>query len=97
MTSRRNVDGKEKLPKRALELKERTEEDCYFAERDRVLIARLTQAYESEQERTIRQLARSRCPQLPSGSQYQTSHNGLIFAHPLGISCDPPLLEAFGG
>jgi len=45
-----------------LTLKERAEEDAYFARRDRELIARLALAQEMEQEEIIRRLARSRCP-----------------------------------
>jgi hypothetical protein len=46
-----------------LELKERADEDRYFAERDRELIAKLKHAHESEHENAIRDLARFRCPQ----------------------------------
>jgi ABC-type ATPase with predicted acetyltransferase domain len=46
-----------------LELRERAEEDRYFAERDRELIAKLKQAHEAEHEDTVRELARFRCPQ----------------------------------
>jgi hypothetical protein len=46
-----------------LELKERAEEDRYFAERDRELIAKLKQTHEAEHEDTLRELARFRCPQ----------------------------------
>src|SRR5213080_879654 len=45
-----------------LTLKERAEEDSYFAQRDRELIARLALAQEMEREEIIRQLTRSRCP-----------------------------------
>ena len=42
--------------------KERAEEDRYFAKRDAELIAKLAQAHKDEQERVVRELARSRCP-----------------------------------
>ncbi|HJY84118.1 MAG TPA: zf-TFIIB domain-containing protein [Candidatus Binatia bacterium] len=56
------MDEKDYLGK-ILELKERAEEDRYFAERDRELIAKLKQAHEAEHEDTVRELARFRCPQ----------------------------------
>jgi hypothetical protein len=55
------MDEKDHLGEK-MRLKERAEEDRYFAERDRELIAKLKQAQAAEQERTIRELARSRCP-----------------------------------
>ena len=45
------------------EEKERAEEDTYFAQRDRELIAKLHQQQEAEQEQTLCELAHSRCPQ----------------------------------
>jgi ribosomal protein L37AE/L43A len=42
--------------------KGRGEEERYFAERDRLLIARLREAREAEQEQAVRELARFRCP-----------------------------------
>ena len=46
-----------------LRLKERAEEDQYFAERDRNLITKLKQEQAANQENTIRELAHGRCPQ----------------------------------
>ena len=46
-----------------MRLKERADEDRYFAERDRELIVQLKQAQEAEHEKMIRELARGRCPQ----------------------------------
>lgn len=42
---------------------EKAREDQYFAERDRALIQKLKADKETEQERTLRDLARMRCPQ----------------------------------
>ena len=44
------------------EEKERAEEDIYFAQRDRELIAKLKQQQDAEHEQTLCDLARSRCP-----------------------------------
>ncbi len=46
-----------------LRLRERGEEQRYFAERDRELIAKLRQAHVAEQEETFYDLVRFRCPQ----------------------------------
>ncbi len=56
------MDEKDHLGEK-MRLKELAEEDRYFAERDRELIAKLRQAQEAEQERAIRELTRARCPQ----------------------------------
>lgn len=53
------MDEKDRLGTKLRE-KERGEEDRYFAERDRELIARLKRAHEAEQEKTVRELARFR-------------------------------------
>ena len=45
-----------------LEQKERAEENRYFAERDKELIAKLKEQQEAEQEDTVRELAIHRCP-----------------------------------
>ena len=56
------MDVKTRLSE-VFEEKERAEEDIYFAQRDRELIAKLHQQQEAEQEQTLCDLARSRCPQ----------------------------------
>jgi len=61
-----------------LELKERADEDRYFAERDRELIAILRHAHESEHEDTIRELARFRCPQCGVRLQQHPFHGVMI-------------------
>jgi hypothetical protein len=48
---------------RKLELKERAEEDVFFAKRDRELLARWHEEDEEEQRRRVRELARMRCPE----------------------------------
>ena len=42
-------------------LRERAEEDLYFARRDRDLLARLHEATEEEQRALVREIARLRC------------------------------------
>jgi ABC-type ATPase with predicted acetyltransferase domain len=61
-----------------LELKERAEENRYFAERDRELIAKLKQAHEAEQEHTLRELARFRCPQCGERLRQRPFHGVTI-------------------
>ena len=45
-----------------LEQKERAEENRYFAERDRELIAKLREQEHAQHEETVRELAQNRCP-----------------------------------
>ena len=47
------MDGKDNLTEK-LALKERAEEDIYFAKRDRELIAKLKSEQEAEYEGTVR-------------------------------------------
>jgi Zn-finger nucleic acid-binding protein len=61
-----------------LKLKERADEDRYFAERDRELITKLRHAHESEHEDTIRELARFRCPQCGVRLQQHLFHDVTI-------------------
>ena len=61
-----------------LTLKERAEEDRYFAQRDRELIARLARVQEAEQEEVIRQLARSRCPRCGIRLQQRPFHEIIV-------------------
>ena len=58
--------------------KERGEEDRYFAERDRELIATLKQAREAEQEQAIRELARARCPRCGARLSQRALHGVMI-------------------
>lgn len=46
-----------------LRLKERAEEDIYFARRDRELLRHLHDGTEEEKRRRVRELARMRCPE----------------------------------
>jgi predicted Zn-ribbon and HTH transcriptional regulator len=55
------MEDKDRLSRKLRE-KERAEEEQYFKKKDAELIAKLRQAKESEQEGTIRELTRSRCP-----------------------------------
>jgi hypothetical protein len=61
-----------------MRLKERAEEDRYFAERDRELIAQLKQAQGEEHEKMIRELARGRCPQCGERLRQRPVHGELI-------------------
>lgn len=61
-----------------MRLREQAEEDRYFAERDRELLAKLKQAQIAEQEKTIRELARSRCPQCGERLSQRTVHGVTI-------------------
>jgi len=61
-----------------LHLKERAEEDQYFAERDREALAKLKQAQETEQESIIRGLARGRCPQCGHRLHQRPIHGEMV-------------------
>jgi DNA repair exonuclease SbcCD ATPase subunit len=63
---------------RLLQQKERAEEDRYFAERDRKLIAALKQQQEAEHEKTIRELARSRCPRCGERLSQHAFHGVMV-------------------
>jgi ribosomal protein L37AE/L43A len=71
------MDEKDHLGEK-MRLRERAEEDRYFAERDRELIAKLKQAQAAEQEKTIRELARFRCPQCGERLNQRVFHGVLI-------------------
>ncbi|HXG21137.1 MAG TPA: zf-TFIIB domain-containing protein [Methylomirabilota bacterium] len=58
-----------------IRLKERGEEDQYFAERDRELLEKLKHAREVEREHTIRELARARCPQCGERLRQRLVHS----------------------
>jgi hypothetical protein len=79
-----------------LTLKERAEEDRYFAQRDRELIAKLAYAQEAEQEETIRQLARARCPRCGARLRQRPLHDVTIDECPScqGLWLDKGELEA---
>ena len=61
-----------------LHLKERAEEDQYFAERDREALAKLKHAQEAEHESIIRGLARGRCPQCGERLCQRPIHGEMI-------------------
>lgn len=71
------MDEKDHLGEK-FRLKERAEEDRYFAERDRELVAKLKQAKEAEQEKTIRELAQARCPQCGERLRQRSLHGVMI-------------------
>jgi len=71
------MDEKDHLGEK-MRLKELAEEDRYFAERDRELIAKLKQVQAIEQEKTIRELARSRCPQCGERLHQRLLHGVMI-------------------
>ncbi|MEW6300008.1 MAG: zf-TFIIB domain-containing protein [Thermodesulfobacteriota bacterium] len=71
------MDEKDHLGEK-MRLKERAEEDVYFARRDQELIAKLRQAQAAEQERTIRELARFRCPQCGERLSQRSVHGETI-------------------
>src|SRR2546421_8150194 len=75
------MDEKDHLGEK-MRLKERAEEDRYFAERDRELIAKLKQAQAAEQEAMIRELARSRCPQCGERLRQRPFQGGMIAESP---------------
>lgn len=61
-----------------IRMKERAEEDQYFAARDRELMAKLRQQQETEREETFRELARARCPECGERLQPHPIHGGVI-------------------
>ena len=71
------MDEKDHLGEK-FRLKERAEEGRYFAERDRELIAKLKQAREAEQEKTIRELAQARCPRCGERLHQRSLHGVMI-------------------
>ncbi len=71
------MDEKDRLGIKLRE-KERAEEDRYFAERDRELIAKLKQAQETEQEKTLRELAHFRCPKCGERLSQRLFHGATI-------------------
>ena len=71
------MDEKDRLGTKLRE-KERAEEDSYFAERDRELIAKLKQAQEAEQETTPRARARCRCPKCGDRLSQRLVHGATI-------------------
>lgn len=68
-----------------LRLKEQAEEDLYFAARDRELLARLKHAVEAERDKTLRPLARARCPVCGERLSPHSLHGTRIEACP---SCE---------
>lgn len=59
-----------------IRLKERAEEDQYFAAQDRELIAKLHHTQESEQEHTLEELARHRCAKC--GTRLEQHHFRMV-------------------
>ncbi|MBI3303695.1 MAG: zf-TFIIB domain-containing protein [Deltaproteobacteria bacterium] len=71
------MDEKDRLGSKLRE-KERAEEDRYFAERDRELIAKLKQGQEAEEEKMVRELARNRCPKCGERLGQRVIHGVVI-------------------
>jgi uncharacterized protein with PIN domain len=67
-----------------LKLKERADEDVYFARRDRELIQKLHQGDEETERRYVAELARMRCPQCGARLARVTRHGVTIEECPLG-------------
>ena len=71
------MDEKDHLGEK-MRLKERAEEDRYFAECDRELIAKLRQVQAADQEKMIRELACSSCPQCGERLNHRLVHGVTI-------------------
>ena len=69
---------------RKMKLKERVEEDVFFAARDREILSRLHEANEDERRGWIRELARSRCPECGARLARATHHDVTIEECPVG-------------
>src|SRR5512138_1382287 len=69
---------------RKLALKERADEDQFFAARDRQLLARLHEAGEEERRRLVRDLAHMRCPECAARLARATHHGVTIEECPRG-------------
>ena len=78
--------------------KERAEEDIYFAQRDRELIAKLHQQQEAEQEQTLCDLVRSRCPRCGKRLRQRAFHGVMIDGCPncQGLWFDKSEIHALG-
>jgi hypothetical protein len=89
------MDTKDRLGA-MLEQKERAEENRYFAERDRELIAHLKHQQEAEQEKTLREFDRSRCPRCGERLRGRSLHEVPIDECPAcqGVWLDKGELEA---
>jgi Zn-finger nucleic acid-binding protein len=61
-----------------IRLKERAEEDQYFAQRDRELIEKIKHTREVEHESVIREFARARCPQCGERLRQRSVHGEMI-------------------
>jgi hypothetical protein len=75
------MDEKDRLGDKLRE-KEKAEEDRYFAERDRELIAKLKRGKTEEQEPTIRAMARMRCPKCGERLRSETVRGATVEACP---------------
>ena len=67
-----------------LRLKERAEEDIYFARRDRELLRRLHEGNEEERRRRVRELAQMRCPECGARLARVRRHGVTIEQCPVG-------------
>ena len=67
-----------------LRLRERGEEDVYFARRDRELLAKLHEGGEEEQRARLREITRMRCPECGARLVSVKHHEVAIEECPLG-------------
>ncbi len=67
-----------------LRLRERGEEDVFFARRDRELLERLHEGSEEEQRRRVQEVARKRCPECGARLASVEHHGVAIEECPLG-------------
>ena len=67
-----------------LTLRERAEEDVYFAKRDRELLARLHEASDEEQQQRLRDVVRMRCPECGARLRRVTHHGVAVEECPVG-------------
>lgn len=65
-----------------IRMKERAEEDQYFAARDRELMAKLKHQQETEQEEIVREITRGRCPECGDRLQPHPAQGGIIHECP---------------
>ena len=76
------MDNKDHLSEK-LRLKEMADEDRYFGERDRELLARLKARHAAEEEHLTREQSHGRCPRCGERLQQRSVHGATI------LECQP--------